>query len=108
MECLSQGKAEGRDEVGRHPQHFTPQTHTHTHPPTHPYRHPQDAAEFGRIGRYYATESMLVWDEGRGAYDADATPEYGVDTLEAFFTKAVTEGLAGQELGDQAVFGVGE
>jgi divinyl chlorophyllide a 8-vinyl-reductase len=51
---------------------------------------------------------MLVWDEGRGVYDADATPEYGVDTLEAFFKKAVTEGLAGQELGDQAVFGVGE
>lgn len=68
----------------------------------------EDAAEFGRIGRYYATESMLVWDEARGAYDADATPEYGADTLEAFFKRAVTEGLAGQELGDQAVFGVGE
>lgn len=68
----------------------------------------EDAAEFGRIGKYYATESMLVWDEARGAYDADATPEYGIDTLEGFFKKAVTEGLAGQELGDQAVFGVGE
>ncbi len=22
----------------------------------------QDAAEFGRIGKYYAVESMLVWD----------------------------------------------
>ena len=69
---------------------------------------PQDAAEFGRIGKYYATESMLVWDEAKGQYDADATPEYGVDTLEAFFKRAVTEGLDGQELGDQAVFGVGE
>ncbi|GBF92658.1 3,8-divinyl protochlorophyllide a 8-vinyl reductase [Raphidocelis subcapitata] len=68
----------------------------------------EDAAEFGRIGRYYATESMLVWDEANARYDADATPEYGVDTLEGFFKKAVTEGLAGQELGDQAVFGVGE
>ena len=46
-----------------------------------------------------------VWDEARGAYDADATPEYGKDTLEALFTKAVKEGMAGQELGDQAVFG---
>lgn len=64
----------------------------------------QDSAEFGRIGRYYATESMLVWDEATGKYDADATPSYGEDTLEAFFSKAVTEGLAGQELGDQAVF----
>jgi len=63
-----------------------------------------ESAEFGRIGKYYATESMLVWDEARGEYDADATPSYGSDTLEAFFTKAVKEGLAGQELGDAAVF----
>jgi divinyl chlorophyllide a 8-vinyl-reductase len=41
-------------------------------------------------------------------YVADATPEYGKDTLESFFTKAVKEGLKGQELGDQAVFGVNE
>jgi divinyl chlorophyllide a 8-vinyl-reductase len=68
----------------------------------------QDSAEFGRIGRYYAAESMLVWDEARGVYDADATPSYGSDTLEGFFQKALTEGLKGQELGDQAVFGVGE
>jgi hypothetical protein len=26
---------------------------------------PQDPAEFGKIGRYYAAESMLVWDEQR-------------------------------------------
>ena len=68
----------------------------------------EDSAEFGRIGRYYATESMLVWDEARRAYDADATPSYGADTLEAFFERALREGLAGQELGDQAVFGVNE
>jgi divinyl chlorophyllide a 8-vinyl-reductase len=42
------------------------------------------------------------------AYDADATPSYGTDTLEGFFAKALKEGLKGQELGDQAVFGVGE
>lgn len=41
-------------------------------------------------------------------YLEDATPSYGGDTLEAFFRKAVTEGLKGQELGDQAVFGVNE
>lgn len=68
------------------------------------FRYLQDSAEFGRIGRYYATESMLVWDEKTGRYDADATPSYGTDTLEAFFSKAITEGLQGQELGDQAVF----
>jgi divinyl chlorophyllide a 8-vinyl-reductase len=64
----------------------------------------QESAEFGRIGKYYATESMLVWDDRAQEYDADATPSYGRDTLEAFFSKAVKEGLAGQELGDAAVF----
>eukprot|EP00798_Chlamydomonas_sp_ICE-L_P002051 gene2051-18229_t len=60
-----------------------------------------------KIGKYYAVESMLVWDPVRNVYDEAATPSYGKDTLEAFFTKAVKEGLAGQDLGDQAVFGVG-
>ncbi len=64
----------------------------------------QDSAEFGRIGRYYATESMLVWDPKKKEYVADATPSYGKDTLEAFFQQAVKEGLKGQELGDAAVF----
>jgi divinyl chlorophyllide a 8-vinyl-reductase len=85
----------------------------------------EDSAEFGRIGKYYATESMLVLDvekaaainrgeaaaggnKNLGAYSADATPSYGSDTLEAFFERALREGLAGQELGDQAVFGVNE
>ncbi|GIL55397.1 hypothetical protein Vafri_10957 [Volvox africanus] len=65
----------------------------------------EDTAEFARIGKYYATESMLVWDEQRGVYVEEATPGYGKDTLEEFFTRAVKEGLKGQELGDQAVFG---
>ncbi|MCO5575293.1 hypothetical protein L7F22_029093 [Adiantum nelumboides] len=64
----------------------------------------EDPAEFGKIGRYYAAESMLVYDPETGKYDADATPSYGKDTLEAFFEKVVKEGMAGQELGDQAVF----
>lgn len=61
----------------------------------------QDGAEFGRIGRYYAVESMLLWDPEAQKYVADATPSYGKDTLEDFFKKAVKEGLKGQELGDQ-------
>ena len=64
----------------------------------------RDAAEFGKIGRYYAAESMLVMDQASGEYDAGTTPSYGTDTLEAFFKKVSVEGLAGQELGDQAVF----
>ncbi|MEM6444957.1 MAG: NAD(P)H-binding protein [Cyanobacteria bacterium P01_D01_bin.123] len=38
-------------------------------------------AELARIGHYYATESMLVFDPESGLYDADATPETGTDTL---------------------------
>lgn len=64
----------------------------------------QDSAEFGRIGRYYATESMLVWDDKQQKYVADATPSYGKVSLEQFFEHAVKEGLAGQELGDAAIF----
>ena len=64
----------------------------------------QDTAEFGKIGRYYAAESMLVWDEQRGCYDADATPSYGQDTLEQFFERVVRDGMAGQDLGDASLF----
>ena len=64
----------------------------------------QDTAEFGRIGRYYASESMLVWDSEHERYDAEATPSYGSDTLEQFFQRVAREGMKGQELGDAALF----
>ncbi|XP_021771177.1 divinyl chlorophyllide a 8-vinyl-reductase, chloroplastic-like [Chenopodium quinoa] len=64
----------------------------------------EDAAEFGKIGRYYAAESMLVLDPETGEYSADKTPSYGRDTLEEFFQKVLTEGMAGQELGEQTIF----
>ncbi|KAG2482553.1 hypothetical protein HYH03_018512 [Edaphochlamys debaryana] len=67
-----------------------------------------DTAEFAKIGKYYATESMLVWDDKKQVYLEEETPGYGKETLEQFFTRAVKEGLKGQELGDQAVFGVNE
>jgi divinyl chlorophyllide a 8-vinyl-reductase len=38
-------------------------------------------AEFARIGRYYATESMLVLNPETGRYDAEATPSTGTETL---------------------------
>lgn len=64
----------------------------------------EDTAEFGKIGRYYAGESMLVWDEQRQQYDSDATPSYGSDTLEQFFERVVRDGMEGQDLGDAALF----
>ena len=64
----------------------------------------EDTAEFGRIGRYYAGESMLVWDEQRQQYDSAATPSYGTETLEQFFERVVRDGMDGQDLGDAALF----
>lgn len=64
----------------------------------------RDKAEFARIGRYYATESMLLLDPATGRYDAEATPSYGQETLRDFYRRVLREGLAGQELGEQALF----
>jgi divinyl chlorophyllide a 8-vinyl-reductase len=60
-------------------------------------------AELARIGRYYATESMLVLDPRTGRYDATATPSTGTDTLFDFY-RAVLSGAAAPERGDHAVF----
>lgn len=40
-----------------------------------------EKAEYARIARYYATESMLVLDPATGQYSDALTPEYGSDTL---------------------------
>ncbi|NIJ07571.1 divinyl chlorophyllide a 8-vinyl-reductase [Sphingomonas vulcanisoli] len=60
-------------------------------------------AELARIGRYYATESMLVWDPRSRRYDAAATPSTGTETLFDFY-RAVLAGTAAPERGDHAVF----
>jgi divinyl chlorophyllide a 8-vinyl-reductase len=64
----------------------------------------KDKAEFARIGRYYGTESMLVWDETKGEYNEAATPSFGSDTLQDFYARVLKDGLKGQELGDHAMF----
>ena len=62
-----------------------------------------DKAELARIGRYYATESMLVWDAAAGRYDAAATPSAGRETLCDYYGRLVRrEAVA--ERGDHAVF----
>lgn len=60
-------------------------------------------AELARIGRYYATESMLVWDATAGRYDAKATPSTGQDTLREHYDRLL-KGEAQNERGDHAVF----
>lgn len=60
-------------------------------------------AELARIGRYYATESMLVLDPATGRYDASATPSAGTDTLFEFYARLI-KGEASVDRGDHAVF----
>lgn len=60
-------------------------------------------AELAKIGRYYATESMLVWDPIALRYDADATPSFGTQTLFDHYDQLVS-GQVSVELGDHAVF----
>lgn len=63
----------------------------------------KDKAELAQIGRYYATESMLVWDSLNDRYDADATPSTGTETLFEFYNDLIA-GRATVDLGDHAVF----
>ena len=60
-------------------------------------------AELARIGHCYATESMLVWDDKAGCYDADKTPETGSDTLQDHYA-ALLSGEASDDRGAHAVF----
>jgi divinyl chlorophyllide a 8-vinyl-reductase len=63
----------------------------------------RDKAELARIGRYYATESMLVLDPETGRYDAEATPSTGHETLFDFYERLL-RGEAHVDRGDHAVF----
>ena len=60
-------------------------------------------AELAKIGRYYATESMLVWDAVAQRYDADATPSHGDQTLFGAYADWAN-GAPAPARGDHAVF----
>ena len=60
-------------------------------------------AELARIGRYYATESMLVLDPSTGRYDADITPSVGTETLVEHYARLL-DGTESTERGAHAVF----
>ena len=62
-----------------------------------------EKCELARIGRYYATESMLVIDPATGSYSADATPSTGTETLFDFYARLI-QGKTTVERGDHAVF----
>ncbi|MEL7028757.1 MAG: NAD(P)H-binding protein [Pseudomonadota bacterium] len=63
----------------------------------------KEKAELARIGRYYASESMLVLDPETGAYDADATPSTGRDTLFEYYADLMA-GDAAVDRGAHKVF----
>lgn len=58
-------------------------------------------AELARIGRYYARESMLVWDGQR--YDTDATPSTGTETLFDYYADVIANDAPAHR-GDHSVF----
>ena len=63
----------------------------------------KDKAELAKIGRYYATESMLVMNAQTGQYDAAATPSTGQDRLFDHYARLI-KGEVRADLGDHAVF----
>ncbi len=63
----------------------------------------RDRAEFAAIGRYYATESMLLWDPVAQRYDADATPSFGRETLASHYARLL-RGEITDDRGEHAVF----
>lgn len=63
----------------------------------------RDKAELAKIGRYYATESMLVFNADTGRYDADATPSTGQETLFSHYARLVARETS-VNLGAHAVF----
>jgi divinyl chlorophyllide a 8-vinyl-reductase len=62
-----------------------------------------EKAELARIGRYYATESMLWLNPETGRYDAAATPSTGAETLFDYY-RSVMAGDIAVERGDHSVF----
>ena len=60
-------------------------------------------AELARIGRYYASESMLVWDPVAGRYDVEGTPSFGRETLFDHY-RAVLARDASVERGEHSIF----
>ena len=64
----------------------------------------QDFREFLKIAYYYATESMLFWDDKTRTYSSNKTPEFGKDTLEDYYKKILDKDIVYKELKDQKLF----
>lgn len=53
-----------------------------------------EKAEYARIAKYYATQSMLLLDPETGEYNAEATPEFGTETLRDHYAQLLREELS--------------
>jgi divinyl chlorophyllide a 8-vinyl-reductase len=60
-------------------------------------------AELARIGRYYATQSMLAINPRTGEYDADSTPATGNDSLLTHYRQLIASDIP-VDLGEHSVF----
>jgi divinyl chlorophyllide a 8-vinyl-reductase len=60
-------------------------------------------AELARIGRYYASESMLVLNPVTGLYDEKATPSWGTQTLSEHYASVIQNGQS-VDLGEHGLF----
>jgi len=54
-----------------------------------------EKAEYARIAKYYATQSMLLLDPETGDYSAENTPEFGTETLRDHYSQLLAEELSG-------------
>ena len=64
----------------------------------------QDRIEFLKIAHYYATESMLYWENESIGYSSEKTPEFGTESLKYFYMLVLKKGLDGQDLGNHKLF----
>ncbi|MEM9967959.1 MAG: NAD(P)H-binding protein [Pseudomonadota bacterium] len=60
-------------------------------------------AELARIGHYYASESMLLWDPIAQQYTASGTPETGEDRLFQHYEALAAKGMS-VDRGEHAIF----
>ena len=64
----------------------------------------RDRIEFLKIAHYYATESMLYWENESIGYSSEKTPEFGTESLKYFYMQVLNKGLDGQDLGSHKLF----
>ena len=53
-----------------------------------------EKAEYARIAKYYATQSMLLLDPETGEYSAERTPEFGTETQRDHYAEMIAEHLS--------------